>query len=263
MSIGTHEGDIDEIVFVKKFNRFKENYFEYLSHFEKENTTMLWMIRVTTKQFSKLSDQKVFTRSDCYLAKINFNINDLLKQNDYYLDEDLLNKNLIKYTKINMSGVSVKMTNSHNFQILKVGPSSFNNLFGNYELGAGASLFCMRKDELYKNSSLLVGWKTNEDKMISFFGDFIKNRSDFTTNQETCKQIKNFSCKEIENIINSTKSLQEKIFNGKELYDEPYTAWYFYHGDKITKLTTIPFSVTTGSGRSHGDYTIVLKPING
>jgi hypothetical protein len=61
-------------------------------------------------------------------------------------------------------------------------------------------------------------------------------------------------------MIKENKNLQEKIFNGIGLYEEPYTAFYFYHGNEIEKLTTIPFSVTTGSGRSNGKYTIVLKP---
>jgi hypothetical protein len=64
------------------------------------------------------------------------------------------------------------------------------------------------------------------------------------------------------NIISTSPELQQKIFNGITLYDEPYTAFYFYHGNDIKELTYIPFTVTTGSGRSRGDYTIVLKPIS-
>ena len=83
---------------------------------------------------------------------------------------------------------------------------------------------------------------------------------DFYLNQDICKDIKNYSCIKIKKMIDESRDLQMKIFNGITLYEEPYTAFYFYHGDKIVELTTIPFNVTTGSGRSHGDYTIVLKP---
>lgn len=260
MSRGTYEGDIDEIKFVKRFNKNKEHFHIYVQKF---NTfTNYWMVRVTTKQFSKLSNQKVFTRADAYLAKFNTDITGILKESDYYLTEDVLNKKNIGYEKIPYSGISVKMTDSSNYQILKVGPNSFAALFNNYELGAGASLFCLRENELNKNEALIYGWKTTPQNMALFFNDFTNGDLNFHLNQEVCKQIKNFSCKKIEDEINSSQELQEKIFNGKDLYDEPYTAWFFYHGEEIAELKSIPFSVTTGSGRSHGDYTIVLKPIN-
>ena len=61
-------------------------------------------------------------------------------------------------------------------------------------------------------------------------------------------------------MIDNSLELQQKIFNGYPIYDEPYSAWYLFAHGKLEKLTYIPFTVTTGSGRSHGDYTIVLKP---
>lgn len=260
MSRGTYEGDIDEIKFVKRFNKNKNLFTNYVSKFcDSDN---YWMVRVTTKQLSKLSNQKVFTRADAYLAKFHTDINDILNSNDFYLTEDLLNSKGIEYEKIPFSGISIKMTDSTSFQILKVGPHSFYELFDNYELGAGASLFCLRENELIKNEALIEGWKSTIQSMASFFNNFTNGDINFHLNQEICKQIKNFSCKKIEEKINASKELQEKIFNGKDLYEEPYTAWFFYHGEKIEQLTIIPFSVTTGSGRSHGDYTIVLKPIN-
>jgi len=260
MSRGTYEGDIAEIKFVKSFNKNKEHFHIYVKKFNM--STNYWMVRVTSKQLSKLSNQKVFTRADAYLAKFNTDITTILKENDYYLTEDILNNKDIGYEKIPFSGISVKMTDSSNYQILKVGPNSFAALFNNYELGAGASLFCLRENELNKNEALIYGWKTTPQKMATFFNDFTNGDLNFHSNQDVCKQIKNFSCKKIEDEINSSKELQENIFNGKDLYDEPYTAWFFYHGDEIAELKSIPFSVTTGSGRSHGDYTIVLKPIN-
>ena len=152
------------------------------------------------------------------------------------------------------------MTTSDNFQILKVRPDSFYNLFGNYELGAGASLFCMRKEELVKNEPLLAGWKTTPEKMSNYFSSLTNGDLDFYKKQLVCNEIKIYSVKAIKKIIDSDRILQEKIFNGKYLYEEPYSAYYFYHGDCIEELKTLPFYVTTGSGRSHGDYTIVLKP---
>lgn len=259
MNKGTFEGDIEEIEFVKKFNSSKPLFVDYISKFG--SLSNLYLIRVTTKQLSKLSDQKVFTRADAYLVEINDDIDNLLMANDFYLTEDLLQEQNIKHRQIPFSGISIKMADSESFQILKVGPHSFFMLFGNYELGAGASLFCLREDELPKNNALILGWKSSIENMNSYFNDITKSNSLFYLNQSICKEIKTYSCKKIETMINDSVALQRKIFNGETLYEEPYTAWYFYHGSNIKALTTLPFSVTTGSGRSKGEYTLVLKPI--
>ena len=260
MYIGTHEGEIDEIKFVARFNSDRSHFSDYLCHFSQFSN--LWMVRVTAKQMSKLSGKKVFTRSDCYLASIDSNIDAILEENDYHLSEKILANNKIAYKQIPLSGISVKMTTSKSFQILKTGPNSFKTLFGSFELGAGASLFCMREDELDKNPDLIEGWKTSIKNMTNFVDEYTSGDNSFYLNHSICKEIKNYSCKEIKRMIEDSVDLQKKVFNGIGLYDEPYTALYFYHGDKIIELSTIPFTVTTGSGRSKGDYTIVLKPTN-
>jgi hypothetical protein len=255
-----NDGDIDEIKFIAFFNSNKDSFKEYLNHFSQYPN--LWMVRVTTKQASSLCGKKVFTRSDGFLASIDYNIDALLVDNDYYLSEHILAANKIPYKKIPLSGVSVKMTTSKSFQILKTGPNSFKTLFNSFELGAGASLFCMREDELAKNPDLIEGWKTSIKDMTKFFDEYTNGDVNFYLDQSICKEIKNYSCKEIKSMIEDSVDLQRIIFNGIGLYDEPYTALYFYHGKDIHELSTILFSVTTGSGRSKGDYTIVLKPTN-
>ena len=255
---GTYDGDLDEINFVRDFNSNKDCYKDYLRNFD--DYSNLWMTRVTTKQMSKLSEKKVYTRSDCYLIKVSNDIRNILIKKDYYLSEEILNLNQIEYTKIPYSGISIKMANSKSFQILKLGPNSFRTLFDSYELGAGASIFCQRKEELIKNPSLIEGWKTSINDMTNFYIEFTNGDTSFYLNQQICKNIKNYACHKIKNIIETSQELQRKIFNGIGLYEEPYTAHYFYQGQNIKKLTMIPYNVTTGSGRSKGDYTIVLKP---
>lgn len=257
---GTHDGDIDEIKFVSIFNSNKKNFKNYLNKFSDFSEDNLFMVRVTTKQFSNLSEKKVFTRADCYLANFNSNISSILEENDYYLSEEILKTNNISYEKIDFSGISIKMTNSKNFQILKTGPNSFQKLFNSYELGAGASLYCLRPEELEKNYDLILGWKSSIKDMTAFFSDYTQGNEDFYLDKYICEKIKNYSCQKIKKIIDNSSELKEKIFNGITLYDEPYTAFYFYHGNDIKELTYIPFTVTTGSGRTKGDYTIVLKP---
>lgn len=256
---GTLDGIIDEIQFVKKFNLEKKNFLDYLSYFE-YNHCFLWMVQVTSHQKSSLNDKKVPTRADCYLVRIHQDINNLLTINDYFLSEKLLDFYNIAYEKVPYSGISIKMTTSNNFQILKLVPSSFYMLFGSYELGAGASLFCLQQSELNKNIDVIRGWNTTCDKMLKYFRMYTNGNKDFYLNKQICSNIKNYSCNTIKSDILNSTDLQQKIFNGIGLYEEPYTAHYFYHGIDIVKLEYIDFIVTTGSGRTKGIYTIVLKP---
>ena len=151
MNRGTFCGDIAEIKFVKLFNsdKLNPNFKEYLDNIKYENINQIFMVRVTGKQYSKLSNQVVMTRADTYLIKSkDSKINEILKENEYYLDEKILEKENISYKCIQYSGISIKMTDSDKYQILKLTPDSFYKLFNEYELGAGASIYCQKEEEL-------------------------------------------------------------------------------------------------------------------
>ena len=254
---GTYEGDLQEIAFVRDFNKNKtDERFSLLT--QDKIIANLYMVRVTTNQYSLLSGKTTKTRADCYLIYSQDNsIQKVLLTNDYYLCEQDVEQ--LQYQYIEHSGISIKLQDSEKYQILKVGPHSFNELFGNYELGAGASLFCLRDEELIKNKELITGWNSSFDKMKDYF-PFVKDINEFVLNKETCQRIKTYCNNKITEMINNSDELKQKIFNGYPIYQEPYSAWYLYSNDKIKNLNYIPFTITTGSGRSHGDYTIVLKP---
>lgn len=255
---GTIDGNIQEIEFVKLFNKNKyDSKFSVLTNSIDYDLNNVYMVRVTTNQFSKLSGKITKTRSDCYAIYSNDEqIVKVLENNDYYLNEDNIRD--LDYKIIKSSGISVKMSDSEKYQILKMGPNSFKTLFSCYELGAGASLFCMKESELIKNKELVIGWNTTLEKMKNYFD--VENENDLLLNREVCQRIKTFCNNKITEIIDNSLQLQQKIFNGYPIYDEPYSAWYIYSHGELEKLKYIPFIVTTGSGRSHGDYTIVLKP---
>ncbi len=75
-----------------------------------------------------------------------------------------------------------------------------------------------------------------------------------------CKQLKKYAVDLIRENIDYSPELQRKIFNGIGVYQEPYSAYFFMQNNVIKALKYIEYVITTGSGRSHGDYTIVLKP---
>lgn len=269
MNRGTYSGDMAEIEFIKMFNSNKHNekFRSYLNNFKFDNINAVFMVRVTTKQYSELSNRKVMTRADSYLIEsIDTKLSDILLKNNNYIDEKILENEKIEFKHIEFSGISIKLSDSYNFQILKLTPDSFCKLFGEYELGAAASIYCQREDELSKNDFVCNGWHTSKQKIIERYNkdipELLSLRNSISQADEIkiYKELKTFANNKIVDRIENNKHLQEIIFNGYHIYKEPYSATFFYKNDVIKKLDYIPFTVTTGSGRSKGDFTIVLKP---
>ena len=258
---GTSEGNMQEIKLVQFYNKNKYNkiFNSYNQLFSELNLNNIYLVRVVTKQFSRLSNQIVMTRADAYAVIIDLNIENLLKNTDFYLDENILKDNNIHYKFIEKSGVSIKLSDSKNFQILKLTPNSFKSLFGQTELGAAASLYCKKEEELVKNKDIIEGWLTTNKNMQNYFSE-LNLPLNFDLNVSLCKLLKIKSTSKIKEIIDNSSELQKKIFNGIGLYEEPYTAYYFFNNNELRNLEYIPFQVTTGSGRSKKVYTIVLKP---
>lgn len=259
---GTYEGDLDEKSSVIYFNRnpddntFKK-YFDSIK--SSPNNTLL--VRVTTNQFSKLSNQKVKTRADAYAIQIlDKQIFSILEENEFYLDENILENYTDFYTFIPESGISIKISDSEDFTLIKFTPNSFNKVFNSYVLGAAASLFCKKREELFKNQSLLSGWNSNIDEMQQTFSSLSFSENSLTTSLELCKKIKSTAMSLIREKIESSEEIKQLIFNGIGIYEEPYTAFFLMQGNEIQKLIYIEYDITTGSGRSKGLYSIVLKP---
>lgn len=259
---GTYEGDISEKASVISFNRNPESeaFSNYLRSIHKTPESVL-LIRVTTNQLSRLSNQRVKTRADAYAIEIlDQRLYDLLEENDYYLDEDILDGFDEYYRCVEKSGISIKRDNSENYTLIKLTPNSFNELFGTYVLGYGASIFCKNSSELHYNIPLLEGWHVTIEDLQDYFDSNRITEETLTTSLEICKNIKDVCIERIKNTIDGSPRLQSIIFNGKDIYDEPYSAFFFMQNNLIRTLGYIPYSVTTGSGRSHGQYSIVLKP---
>lgn len=259
---GTLEGDLDEMTSVIFFNRNPHSsiFEKYLKKINIDPKKIL-LVRVTTNQYSKLSGKVVKTRADAYAIEILDNrIYDILEENEFYLDEEILSSYKEYYRVISNSGISIKISDSSDYQIIKLTPKSFYSLFGSYELGAGASLFCNGEEEIKKNIDLIGGWNSSIEAMQEYFKIFVINQHTLTNSLDLCKQIKSHASEKIEEEIEKSVEIREKIFNGIHIYEEPYTARFFMQNNKIKELKVIPYSITTGSGRSRGIYSIVLKP---
>lgn len=250
---GKDEGNLNEINRVKYLNRnvHNEKLSEYVNEFGQ-----VYFVKVSTKQYSTLASKKVYTRADSFAIKTNdTRMNSVLKENDFLLDENLLKEHKIDFTPIPFSGISMKLEDS-NYQILKMTPNSFEKLFGNRILGAAASIFVKKEEELCHNKNVIEGWGCTMTKFLEYFNI---TEEELFNSLEKCKEIRDCAEKEIISRIKTDKELQQKIFNGTGLYEEPYTAHWFMEGENLSKLTTLPFKLTTGSGRHKGNYTLVLK----
>ena len=262
MSIGTKEGTEGEIRLVKKLNKDKNSELWDKLEFvrKKENT---YAIHVIQHQFSRVSNQRVKPKADVFLAFGNVPV-DYLKEKAYYLSEDDLTK--FRLSKIDNSGISVKREDSSSYQIHKFPPNTFNSVFGCYELGAGMSIYCKKADELSKNNAVLKGWKTSWENFERYF-KFIPaietlkyNSIDSSKRLKIAKQIKKYSKTKIEKDIMENPNISDFIFKGIGTFNEPYSVHWLYDHGKLKSDTQIPFYATTGSGRSRGDFTVVIKP---
>ncbi|EOU1841907.1 hypothetical protein IZT14_002213 [Clostridium perfringens] len=227
------------------------------------NIENLFLIRVSNKVFSKIHNYKINAKADVYLASGNIPEEKLLEL-DYYLDEDSLKKFNLK--PIHNSGISLKKDTSSKFQIMKISPEPFKKLIGNFELGAGASIFCKKADEIIKNDAVILGWHTTMQKFKDYFKNIegiecIDNENENIIKRlGILKKIKQYSNSKIEQIVSESDSISKAIFMGIGIFDEPYTAHYLLSHGKFGINDKYPFTVTTGSGRSKGKYQLEFKP---
>lgn len=251
---GTAEGTQEEINFVKLLNKKEDN---SLWKTLDLNPKTHYAIHVLYHKFGKINQKKVKPKADVYIAEGSVPQDILIKRDFYLNEEDIENFNLIPVVG---TGISVKLTNSKRYQITKLHPNTFNKIFGSYELGAGASIYCRKEKDLAKNDAVIEGWYSNRKDFIDFFKKEGINITGDSIDLETANMIKKYSNSKIEEIINNNKEISDFMFNGIGNFEEPFTVHYLYENGELKDDCFIPFKPTTGSGRSKGTFTIVIKP---
>ncbi len=236
---------------VMKFNSDK-SFIKIIYPEENEN---IHAIHIIKQKYGKVNEQYISCKADLFLAKGDVP-KDILIQKNYYLnEEDILLYNLVPIFK---SGVSVKLDKSK-YTIFKMGATTFEKLFTNNLLAAGASIYCTKDFE--KNESVLVGWNVSKEDFQSYYSDIIEKNENFLLDKSILNQIKKKSNQEIKSRIEANHYLSDFIFKGIGNFEEPFTAHWLFENNELKENYEIPFQITTGSGRSKGIFTIVLKPI--
>ena len=264
-NIGTAEGDWEEYELVAKLNRDKRSGNKLWSVLCQElnisNLDNVYAVRVSNTVYSKLSGRMVLPKADAYLVRGNIN-HQVLLDNNYWLDEDVIEGLEVK--ALPGSGISCKRPTSSSFTYAKLTVNSFETLFGSRELGAGISIFS-KVSELHNNDKVLDGWMVSEEQLLEYFKQELDeaNISDnerCLTNEEVCKQVKHAAIRETELKIRQSKEISNALFKGIGVFDEPYTANFIYINNGLTIAYVPDFSITTGSGRHRGNFTVVIKP---
>jgi len=263
MNKGTTEGTVEEVNLVVTLNRKnKVSYWKILDL----NPDDCFAIHVIGHKFGKINGAAVKPKADIFIARGSVPP-DRLRQDEYYLNESSIDK--YKLLPLKFTGISVKRVDSYNYQITKMNPSTFKKIFGAYELGAGASIYCKKYSDLDRNNSVIRGWMTGWPGFNKYFqrrynidaGLLNDSSGESKTRLSIAKTIKQHSNKEIERKINNNKRISDFIFQGIGNFEEPYTAHWLYEHGILKKAGPIQYCVTTGSGRSRGDFTVVIKPV--
>ncbi len=256
-NMGTKEGTAQEIKFVKILNqKIDLSYWHTL----KLDPNHHYAIRVISKKYGSLNESKILPKADAFIAQGHVD-KEYLDSKEGFLDEKDMQK--FNLQPINYSGISIKRADSKQYQIMKMSPSTFQKLFGSNILASGSSIYCNKEIEFIKNTKLLEAWGVREQEFREYFNQQINiNLISVTdaTSKENLKRIKTFSNQEIAKIINTNKNISDFIFFGIGNFEEPFTAHSLFEQGEFKPNYIIPFTITTGSGRSKGVYTLVLKP---
>lgn len=252
----------------KKFTRMlnRDRKTSYWDKLEKNPSihqrSNIFAIHIVREKRSKILGKKVYPKADLALARGEVD-EDYLEENNYYLNEE--DKQVLGLEFVSGTGISVKKPGSDKYTITKMNPSTFSKVFGSRELGAGASVYCRRSSDIKKNEKVIKGWGTSLDELVDYFSS-VDNVEKLETSDKpeekrnVYRDIKSFANNRIEEMIMNDEDIYSFIFRGEGNFREPFTAPWLYQDEELKRNEFSDFKVTTGSGRSRGDFTIVIKP---
>ena len=250
-NVGTSAGDIEERQFVKDFNAGLFQDF-CLEHYPGE--PHVYAVRVTSKQFSNVTQKKVLTKSDAFLVSSKVDHGENLRSRSYLLVEEDLKE--LECEVLFGSGISIKSPNATSYQYHKFTVDSFVRTFDDRFIGAGASMYVRSKGFLH--NPLIMGlWGVDEQSFVAEFSKRLDIPSESI--DQSYQLIQKWCLKNIRERILNEESIWDAVFCGKTIFESPYFVSYsYFHGQLGTKLHD-QFYVTQGSGRKTNP-TIVIKP---
>lgn len=257
-NIGTYDGNFEEFNLSKIMNKNKQSKF-WKKIIQTNDYEKYFVVRVTTKQISKLSKKRVYTKTDAYVIKAEISDEFLLAKEYILTEEELKN---INYIIIKGTGISIKMKEANSYTIQKFTKESFLKAFSNSKEEKELKeillslLIYSSENEMYKND------KIAKDLGIDYKEFLIKMKkiTGITNEKVMLEQLRRNGQKTIIDIIKNDKFLCDAIFTGKGWFEEPYCANFLFSHGELKENIPVEFIITTGSGRSKGRYSIEIKP---
>lgn len=259
-SIGTFLGNLEEFDLTQSMNRNKDNTMWKTLLPDVTNYTDYYLIKVSSNQLSKLSGKKVKTKSDAYAIKAQLPKRFLL-QKEYVLEESDLSD--FNYDSIPDTGISIKMKNSKNYTYQKLTRNSFCKAFkdlNDVEFWLTSLLIYSADKERNKNERIIKDLGNTSETYFSKVENIMHIPIDKTDCSYFWDSVRKAAQKKIKEHINNNTELANNIFTGKHWFEPPYHANFLYEGGELKKNVVTSFSITTGSGRSRGKYTIEITP---
>ena len=260
-NVNTFLGNKEEFDISRRFNKNKTSpiWNDLLEGID--NTSNIYMIKVSKKVLSKLSGKKVNPKADAFLVKADFDQNYLLEK-EYSLDEsDLAGR---KYEVIENSGISVKIDGSTGYTIQKLTHDSFIKAFQDIveepEFLFFALLLYSNEQEKYKNNNMMKLLVIDEKEVKEYYMNQLGINIDMN-NIGDLSSIRQWAQNELKEAIQNNLDVYKSLFTGSTWFDEPYVAHYIYLNKKIFTNEVTDFTITTGSGRSKGKFSIEIKPV--
>lgn len=259
-SFGTFFGDLEEFDLTQTMNKNKGNSMWKTLLPNITDYTDYYLVKVSSNQPSNLSGKKVKTKSDAYVVNVKLP-NEFLLQKEFVLEESDLSK--YDYNKIPETGISIKMKNSKNYTYQKFTKNSFYKAFSkldNVEFWLTSLLIYSSNSERHKNERIITDLGDTLESYLNKVHSLIGINIDSIDNNIFWDSIRKTAQAKVKEHINNNPDLLDNIFTGKHWFCAPYHAIFIYEGGKLRRNEISDFSITTGSGRSSGHYTIEITP---
>lgn len=234
-----------------------------------ENPEKYFAVRVSTKKYSTIHKKNISCKSDIFIAKGNVPEEEIKRKGFLLQEKDAKEFNLEPQIE---SGISVKKPEAI-IQWQKIGIKGFEKIFGHTELGAGVSLYRQRginhdsvEYSLEQNSLIVEKWCGGWSSFEKFYSkingiEVLKDKQVSSDKRcEVAKKVVKFADDEMRRKIDSDNILQQKIFWGKDVFEEPFCAsWVYEKGIlRSTKGYFPRYTITTGNSRTK-NFNIAIK----
>ena len=259
---GTFFGDLGEFDLTRIMNKQKNSPMWKTLLPSINDYSNFYLVKVSTNQPSKLSGKKVKTKSDVYAIKSNIERKYLLSR-EYVLDESDIKS--LTYVIVPNTGISIKVKNSKNYTYQKFTKASFCKAFSTLddpEFWMSCLLVYSSEKDRHKNEKIISDLGNDYNTFLNKVKSIIGIEIDFIDNKKFWDDVRKMAQEKICQTIKNDIKLYENIFTGRYWFDSPYHADYIYEKGQLRKNIITTFTITTGSGRSKGKYTIEIKPSN-